>query len=424
MNILFIHQNFPGQYKHLAPALAAAGHTVKALAINRPAGKVAGIEVVAYRLHRQSSRHTQPWAQEFETKVIRGEACGRAMLKLKQNGYRPDVVLANPGWGEPLFVKDVWPDTKLLTYLEFFYAARGRDVDFDPEFARNSFEEDARVRVKNANLLLALEAMDWGISPTQWQRGTMPREFQSRITVAHDGIDTDIVAPDPAAAMLLRRGGRIVRAGDEVVTFVSRNLEPYRGYHTFMRALPEIQRRRPNAIALIVGGDGVSYGAEPKGGSHKEKFLAEVRSGLDMSRVVFLGRIPYADFLKVLQVSACHVYLTYPFVLSWSAIEALSAGCLVVGSATPPVQEVIEHGRNGLLVDFFDVRGLAASVSDVLAGATAMKPMREAARRDAVAHYDLKRVCLPRHLELVQGVAENLGISPCGRGSKPPISSF
>jgi glycosyltransferase involved in cell wall biosynthesis len=402
LKVLFVHQNFPGQFKHLAPALAAMGREVKAMAIDGPG--LAGIELHRYKPGRGTSRDVHPWAAEFETKVIRGEACAAAALKLKAQGFRPDVIVANPGWGESLFLKDVWPDAKLLALLEFYYAARGLDYDFDREFLKADTGRDARLRSKNAHMLLTLDAMDWGVCPTQFQRSTVPRAYNDRISVIFDGIDTTMVAPDPAATLLIDR--RTLRAGDEVLTFVNRNLEPYRGYHVFMRALPEMLKRRPNAVALIVGGDEVSYGAAaPAGKTWKQIFLDEVKDRLDLSRVFFLGRIPYASFLKVLQVSRCHVYLTYPFVLGWSCIEAMSAGCLVVGSRTPPVEEVIAHGKNGLLVDFFDTAGLAESAVDALARPAHYDALRATARKTAIERYDLKTICLPQHIALIERLA-------------------
>ena len=403
MNLLFVHQNFPGQFKHLAPHFARAGHRVKALAIE--GAGLPGIETHRYKPGRATSRQTHPWAQEFETKVIRGEACAAAAAQLKAEGFAPDVIVANPGWGESLFLKDVWPKARLLALIEFYYAARGLDFDFDPEFHQPDLARDAKLRAKNAHLLMALEDMDWGLSPTRFQRSTVPAAYRDRISVIFEGIDIGVVRPDPAATVTV--SGRVVRAGDEVVTFVNRNLEPYRGYHIFMRALPEILRRRPDAVVLIVGADGVSYGAAaPAGKSWKQMFLDEVKERLDMSRVHFLGRLPYADYLKVLQVSACHVYLTYPFVLGWSCIEALSAGCLVVGSRTPPVEEAIAHGENGLLVNFFDVAALSETVVDVLARPERFAPLRAAARQTALERYDLATICLPQQMRLVERLAE------------------
>jgi len=402
MNVLFVHQNFPGQFKHLAPHLARAGHRVQALGIEGPG--VPGIELRRYKPQRATARQTHPWAQEFETKVIRGEACAAAALELKSNGFTPDVIVANPGWGESLFLRDIWPQAKMLALIEFFYAAHGLDFDFDREFYKPDPARDAKLRAKNAHLLMALADMDRGLSPTEFQRSTVPAPYRDRVSVIFDGIDTDAVKPDPAAT--LSAGGKSFRAGDEVLTFVNRNLEPYRGYHVFMRSLPEILERRPNATVLIVGADGVSYGAAaPEGSTWKQIFFDEVKGRIDASRVHLLGRLPYAEYLKVLQVSACHVYLTYPFVLGWSCIEALAAGCLVVGSRTAPVEEAIAHARNGLLVDFFDVTALANTVCEALERPGDFIALRSVARRDALNRYDLATVCLPQQVRLVEGLA-------------------
>jgi glycosyltransferase involved in cell wall biosynthesis len=402
MNLLFVHQNFPAQFRHLAPALAQAGHEVHALAID--GREVPGVSLHPYKPERGSSKQIHPWAAEFETKIIRGEACAAAAARLKSQGFSPELIIAHPGWGESLFLKDVWPQALLLAFIEFFYAAHGLDVDFDPEFSDANLASAARIRAKNAHLLLALDAMDWGLSPTHWQKSTVPAPYRDRVSVIFDGIDTREVKPDPEATLTLR--SRVIRAGDEVITFVNRNLEPQRGYHVFMRALPEIQRRRPKAITLIVGGDEVSYGARPPAGkTWKQIFLDEVADKIDASRVFFLGKIPYRDYLKLLQVSACHVYLTYPFVLSWSCIEAMSAGCLVVGSATPPVKEVIEHGANGLLVDFFDIGAWIDTIADCLADPRKYAALRTAARKTAIERYDLAGVCLPLQMQLVMGLS-------------------
>ena len=402
MNLLFVHQNFPGQFKHLAPHFARAGHGVQALAID--GAGLPGIPMRRYKPARSTAREAHPWAQEFETKVIRGEACAAAALQIRNAGFSPDVIVANPGWGESLFLKDVWPQAKMLALIEFFYGARGLDFDFDPEFHREDLARYARLRAKNAHLLMALADMDWGICPTEFQRSTVPAAFRPKTSVIFDGIDTTVVRPDPGASVTV--SGRTLRAGDEVLTFVNRNLEPYRGYHVFLRALPEILRQRPNAVVLIVGGDGVSYGAAPpKGKTWKQVFFDEVQDRLDASRVFFLGRLPYADYLRVLQVSACHVYLTYPFVLGWSCVEALAAGCLVVGSRTPPVEEAIAHGLNGRLVDFFDTGALAATVTECLGQPERFAALRQRARAIAVERYDLATVCLPRQIGLIQRLA-------------------
>ena len=404
--ILFIHQNFPGQFRHIAPALANRGHQVHALAITGQA--TAGVSLHSYRPSKGSSTSIHPLASEFETKVIRAEACGQAMLQLKANGLMPDLVIAHPGWGEALFVKDVWKQTSLLSFLEFYYATSGTDVGFDPEFSKQGFFEDARLRVKNANNLLSLEISDFGLSPTNWQKQSHPQWTQDRIQVIFDGVDCDILKPNPSVRLNLKREtgeSFSLTSKDEIITFVNRNLEPYRGYHSFMRALPKILAARPNARVLIVGGDGVSYGAKaPEGKTWKQIFLDEVKSRIDLERVHFLGNVPYPIFTQLLQLSSCHVYLTYPFVLSWSCIEALSTGCLVIGSDTGPVREVIEHGVNGLLVDFFNYEAIADAVIRSLSDPASFIRMRQNARASAKDNYDLRSVCLPKQLALIESI--------------------
>ncbi|NBT01047.1 MAG: glycosyl transferase family 1, partial [Betaproteobacteria bacterium] len=209
-----------------------------------------------------------------------------------------------------------------MSFLEFYYATSGTDVGFDPEFSKQGFFEDARLRVKNANNLLSLEISDFGLSPTNWQKQSHPQWTQDRIQVIFDGVDCDILKPNPSVRLNLKREtgeSFSLTSKDEIITFVNRNLEPYRGYHSFMRALPKILAARPNARVLIVGGDGVSYGAKaPEGKTWKQIFLDEVKSRIDLERVHFLGNVPYPIFTQLLQLSSCHVYLTYPFVLSWS----------------------------------------------------------------------------------------------------------
>lgn len=409
MNFLFIHQNFPGQFKHLAPALAAQGHQVLALAI-RKGEPVSwqGVTVVPYYPARGTTPAVHPWVSDFETKTIRGDACMRAMLKLKEQGFSPDAVIAHPGWGESLFVKDVWPDTRLGIYCEFFYHAQGADVGFDPEFPSQDAGDACRLRLKNLNNLVHFEIADAGLSPTEWQASTFPPYFRSKISVVHDGIDTEAIAPDPDVSLTLSDGTKLTRA-DEIVTFVNRNLEPYRGYHVFMRSLPKLLAERPNARVLIVGGDDVSYGARaPEGRKWKEIFAAEVRPSLtdaQWSRVHFLGNLPYQQFIPLLQRSTVHVYLTYPFVLSWSLLEAMSAGRAIVASDTAPLREAIRNGDTGVLVDFFDADGLAREVASLLADASRRQQLGERARAFAREHYDLRSVCLPRQLAWVEKLA-------------------
>ena len=410
MKILFIHQNFPGQFRQLAPALAAAGHEVHALAIAEHGAPGVVLHRYSVIAPAPGEAGPHPWLRDAQAKVLRGQAAMQAMAALDTQGFVPDLVVANPGWGEALCVKDVWPHTRLLCLMEFFYAAEGLDAGFDPEFANTSLDDRGRLRLKNLALLEALLSMDAGVAPTRWQHDSLPAHMRSKVGVIFDGIDTDMVRPDPGASIRLG-SGLTLRAGDPVLSFVSRNLEPYRGFHVFMRALPELLARSPEAHVVIVGGDGVSYGAAPAGGgSWRRQLLAELRGRLDMSRLHFVGRVAYRDYLQLLQVSAVHCYLTYPFVLSWSCIEAMSAGCHVVGSRTAPVTEFIEHGRNGSLVDFFDTAALADALAQGLAQRADLQALRQRARDTAIERCDFRRVALPAYQSLIASLAPSRGV--------------
>jgi glycosyltransferase involved in cell wall biosynthesis len=409
MNILFVHQNFPAQFKHLAPALAAAGHRVVALTLRQGEGDLwQGVRLVRYPIARRAGTGVHPWLTDFETKTIRGEACFRAALALKAEGFEPDLIVAHPGWGEGLFLKDAWPRARMGIYCEFHYQAQGADVGFDPEFSRPDAGDPGRLRLKNLNSTLHMQAADGGISPTRWQASTFPEPFRHRIEVIHDGIDTAALAPAPGVSLTVSGHAPLTRR-DEVITFVNRNLEPYRGYHVFMRALPELLRRRPRARVMIVGGNEVSYGARPSGGgSWKDLLVAEVRPRIteaDWSRVHFLGNLPYGHFVALLQLSTVHVYLTYPFVLSWSLLEAMSVGCAIVASDTEPLREAIRHGDTGRLVDFFDGAALVDEVCGLLDDPDQRRRLGAQARAFACETYDLQRVCLPRQLAWIDQMA-------------------
>lgn len=401
MRILLIHQNFPGQFLHLAPALAKRGHQVVALTADgnrRPSP----VPVLRYRVpkppeFRGAGLH---YAQMAE----RGATVARACARLRrEKGFVPDVVFGHGGWGETLFLREVWPEARHLTYAEFYYRARGADTGFDPEFPRDPVAMGIGTVARRTHLLQALVEADAAVAPTAWQASTFPDGLRERIRVIHDGIDTDRLKPAADAEFTLP-DGRVLRAGDEVLTFVNRNLEPYRGYHVFMRALPRVLKERPLARVVIVGGDGHSYGpAAPNGKSWKQIYLDEVRDRLDLSRVHFVGQLPYAQFVALMQVSRVHAYLTYPFVLSWSMLEAMSVGALVIGSRTAPVQEVIRDGENGRLVDFFDIDGWSRTLIEALTDPRSADPMRHAARQTILDRYDLRRICLPRMIDFVEG---------------------
>ncbi|PZR01120.1 MAG: glycosyl transferase family 1 [Cereibacter sphaeroides] len=402
MKILFVHQNFPGQFLRLAPALAARGH--ECLALTDAGNKrPSAIPVVRYRFDppKVEPKDTRV-GRTYTTMTDRGVVAARAAAQLRdQQGYYPDVIVGHSGWGETLFLKEVWPEAKLLIYAEFYYRGVGRDAGFDPEFQTPSLDLTMIAQGRAAHLGQAMLHADAAVAPTEWQASTFPPALRPMIEVIHDGVDTDMVRPDPAATFALP-SGKVLAAGDEVITFVNRNLEPYRGYHTFLRALPDVLKARPAAQVVIVGGDGVSYGPLPKGGeSWKQIFLDEVAGRLDLNRVHFVGKVPHDSFVRLMQVSAAHAYLTYPFVLSWSMLEAMAAGALVIGSDTAPVREVIEDGVNGRLIDFFDVPAWSRALTDALAQPRRFVALRKAARKTVEARFALSD-CLPRMIAFVE----------------------
>lgn len=401
MNVLFVHNNFPGQYRHIAGALTRDPQ-VRIVAIgSSTAQSMDGVKLLRYSLKNVDVSGTHPFARRFDLECYRAEQVLYALSSLTSTGFAPDLIMAHPGWGETLPLRAIFPDARFLLYCEFFYGTQGRDVGFDKEFPETGADGHVALHLKNATTLLGLADCNVGIAPTEWQRSTFPDEYQHKITMIHEGVDVDVVKPNPDAALRLA-SGRELRRADEVVTFVARNLEPLRGYHIFMRALPRIMAERPRAEVVVMGGDGVSYGASPPAGTTwKSMFLDEVGDQIDQKRIHFTGRLSYPDYLSALQVSSAHVYLTYPFVLSWSLLEAMSAGCVVIASDTAPVREVL-NDENGLLVPFFDVEQLAKQVIEVLAYPRRFRSIRVKARKTILDRYDLARICLPQMMTFIK----------------------
>ncbi|WBU61157.1 glycosyltransferase [Paracoccus albus] len=401
MKILFVHQNFPGQFLHLAPALAARGHDVTALT-DQKNDRPSNVRVLKYKTPDEVTC-SQPFAKAYAEHVERGYMAARGARALRdRHGYVPDVIFGHSGWGETLFLREIWPDAKLLVYAELIYRTRGHDIGFDPEATGNLDWSRFNTVARTGHLAMGILQCDAALSPTRYQAESFPAELQSKITTVHDGIDTDLMRPDAEASFTLPNGN-VLKAGDEVLTYVSRSLEPYRGFHVLMRALPDVMAARPNAQVVMIGGDGTSYGGKPRDAkTWKAKLLAETEGRLDLERIHFLGRVKYHDYRRVLQVGRVHCYLTYPFVLSWSLTEAMSAGAYIVGSDTAPVQELIRDGQNGRLVDFFDQKALSAALIRGLEGDPEAERIRAAARQTITDGYDLKRHSLPRLIDWVE----------------------
>ena len=408
MRILFLHNNFPAQFGALARYMAHRGHEVT-FGTKWEGTPPEWLRMVRYRPHRKVGKGQHPYVAFIEDAVLNGQAMARVGWKLKAEGYTPDLVVAHSGWGPGLYVKDVWPETRYVGYFEWYYRTDGADVGFLDE---TTHDDRHRIGTRNAVILLDLATCNHGIVPTAYQASTFPASVRGKLTVQHDGVDTDYFAPPEAGAPgqapphPLKLPDLDLSHAEEVVTYVARGMEPYRGFPQAMTAFAEVQRRRPGAHVVVVGTDRVAYGKKlPAGDSYRKRMLREL--DLDTERLHFTGHLPSAQYREVLLASSAHVYLTVPFVLSWSMIEAMSAGCLLIASDTEPVREVVREGENGLLVDFFDTGALAERICEALARPAELAELRANARRTAVGRYAASTL-VPRRARLLEAVAEGL----------------
>ena len=398
MNILFLYPNFPAQFRHLVTALAKNSQNKVVFGTKREEGSISGVLKAIYTPSRQARRETHHYVRNLENAVIQGQAVYRLAEQLKKERFIPDVVYGHSGWGPTLFIKDIFPKAELLCFFEWFYHAHGTDADFDPKEPLTA-DDEARIRIKNTPMLTDLYSCDRGLSPTYWQRQQFPPEFHNKITVRHDGVDTNYFHPKPGAKLVLQNKNLDLSEVDEIVTYVARGMEPYRGFPQFMEAVSILLKKRPNCHVVIVGDDRVAYGRSlPEGESYKKLMLDTY--DYDLARLHFTGSLPYSQYLQVIQASSVHVYLTRPFVLSWSMLEVMSTGGLVLGSKTPPVEEVIEDGVNGLLVDFFAIDRIVERIEEVLDHPDKMANLRVKARETIQEKYDLSRL-LPEHIDWI-----------------------
>ncbi len=389
MRYLFVHQNFPAQFLHLLRHLAREKqHELLFITENRTTN-LDGVRKIVHGLVQAPTAEAHRDAREFNIAMIRAQSVADAARSLKRLGFEPDIVIGHHGWGEMLNLHDVWPGAPLLGYQEYYYNEEGYDVGFDPEFPTER-EALARIRAKNAVNLLALTNPGHGFTPTAFQHQTYPAWAQPGISVLPEGVNLDVCKPDPGMRdRAISLGGYKIRPSDKLVTFVVRDLEPYRGFHIMMRALPRLLAARPDVRVILVGGDAVSYGARPERGTWREKMLDEVGPNIDLNRVHFTGRVGYDTYVKILKRSDCHVYLTYPFVASWSLREAMATGCALVVSDTAPVREFVTHRKTGLLAPFLQPDAVADSVLTLLEDTVLARRLRRNARAWAERHLDM-----------------------------------
>ena len=399
MRILFLHSNFPAQFRHLATVLSKDQNNRVIFGTARQEGEIPGVYKVIYAQSRKPNKETHHYIKPLEDAVLQGQAVYRVLDKLKKDGFVPDVVYGHSGWGPTLFVKDIFPQAKLLCYFEWFYRSQGSDVDFDPHEPLTP-DDKLRIRIKNTPIFTDLYSCDAGLCPTLWQMQQFPPEYQKKIHVLHDGIDTNYFFPKPGEKLVLPAIHLDLSEAKEIVTYVSRGMEPYRGFPQFMEAVSLLQKRRKRCHFVVVGEDRVAYGRRLPHGKTFKRLMLE-KFDFDLSRLHFTGRLPYSQYLQVLRASSAHVYLTRPFVLSWSMLEAMSAGCLVIASNTPPVTEIIQDGVNGILVDFFSTQEIANRVEEALDSPDQMASIRVKARETILEKYDLAKL-LPKQLEWIK----------------------
>lgn len=389
-NILIVHQNFPGQFVHIADALLKRGD--KVAAIGGKTGRARpGIDFRRWSTDRGTTKGIFDQAIRAEADMIRGIAAAKAALQLKQDGFMPDVIIGHPGWGETIYLKEIWPQARMILFGEMMYRSRGGDLNFDPEFefGKGHLVRNMRAHAKNATQVLAFAYADRIVCPTPFQASSFPAALQPIIRILHEGVDVSHAERRPGATFNLP-DGRVLDGSKPVITFVNRTFEPLRGFHIFMRALPEVLVRCPDAEVLMIGNTAVSGygGASPNGKDWVSWIMDELGDRIDRTRVHFTGKVPHSALIDAYSISWAHVYYTYPFVLSWSLVEAMAAECRIVASDTGPVRDAITDGVEGILLPFFDVAALSETLIRAVREPAMFDGMGQAARKRALEGFD------------------------------------
>jgi glycosyltransferase involved in cell wall biosynthesis len=404
MHILFIHQNFPAQFGHIAAYLIKKKGFRCTFLSEAPPANVEGIERIQYQVAGGATERTHFCARTFENAMWHSQAIYEALAA--RSDIQPDLIVAHSGFLSTIFLRELYK-CPIVNYFEFYYLTQGSDMDFRPDFPYPAIKL-LRARARNANLLLDLENCDIGYSPTRWQRNLFPENYRSKIRVAFDGVDTTFWRPLPEKTR--RIANWVVPEGVRVVTYVSRGLESIRGFDIFMKTAKLLCQRRRDLVFFVVAEDRICYGGDAEfigGNSFKQWVLA--RDNYDLSRFIFTGLLPPAKLVELFSLTDLHIYLTVPFVLSWSLMDALACGATVLASNTAPVSEVIKHGQNGLLADFFDVEGIADLAGKVLDNPGAYRPLGQNGVEMVRDRYSLE-VCLPRMLDIFEEALHVRGV--------------
>lgn len=398
MIILFLHRNFPAQFKHIVTELAKNPLNMIFFITSNTTVEIAGVEKIIYTPKPKTSENLHPYLGLYEEAILHGQAAAEKAMELKNRGITPDIIYGH-SWGPSMFMKEVFPEVPYIAYFEWFSKTKDSAYDFGGRILNE--EQKSRIKCNNSHIYLDLCSADAGVSPTYWQKEQFPKEFQDKIKVIHDGVDVEICKPNADAKFLIKDKNLELNAKDEVITYATRGMESLRGFPQFIEAAEILLKKRPNAHIIIAGEDAVFYGGNaPNAMTWKNYMLSKLK--LDMSRVHFVGTLNFDEYLNLLQISSAHIYLTYPYVLSWSIMEAMACECPIIASKTQPVLEVIEDRENGLLVDFFNVEELVEKIKYAIDNPDKMKQIRENARKTIVEKYD-RNILVPKHIEFLKG---------------------
>lgn len=401
MKILFLHRNFPGQFRYLAPQMAQDPENEVVFISNEHKGQIPGIKKYSYHLKRNVPDNCHRYLRFLEENIIHGQSAAELALQLKQRGFYPDVIYGHT-WGQTLFMKEVWPESKLLCYFEWFFNSENSYVDFGGHEV--SIDEKAKFKIDNTQLFIDLHYCDRGLCPTNYQIKQFPAEYRDKIKVLHDGIDTDFCIRKDNAVLDLPELNLKFTAEDEILTYGTRGMDPYRGFPEFMKAVEILQKKRPNLQVIISGKDRVCYGPPlPNGKTYKQHMIDTL--DLDLSRIHFTGLLPFDKYIDMLNVTSAHVYLTYPFVCSWSLLNAMACEAPIIASNTEPVLEFLEDNKNSLLFDFFNVEQQVEKIEYALDNRDKMEPLRKEARKLIVDKYALKDL-LPQHISYIKSLLD------------------
>jgi glycosyltransferase involved in cell wall biosynthesis len=395
-HVLFIHPNFPAQFGHVAAYLAREKGFRCTFVSEKPPGLADGVERIQYRVQGGATESTHYFSRTFENAMWHSHAIYEALRARRD--VRPDLIVAHSGFLSSALLRELYA-CPIVNYFEYFYHTRGADMDFRPDFPATELN-CLRARARNANLLLDLENCDIGYSPTRWQQSRFPAIFQLKIRKIFDGVDTRLWRPNAEVPRVV--AGRSIPDDIRIVTYCSRGMESMRGFDIFMKVAKLLCDRRKDVLFVIVGEDRVCYGGDQEViGQKSFKDWVLSCDSYDLSRFFFTGLLPPAALAHLFAISDLHIYLTVPFVLSWSLMNALACGTTVLASDTAPVQEMIRDGENGLLEDFFDIEGLAERAAKVLDAPQQYRDLGRAGVHIIQERYSLD-VCLPHMLALYE----------------------